>query len=180
MQCYPVWSSSRGTRGELLQTEPIWRPPPWDSLSCGREGHINLFHSCHIHHPACQALLNKSVFSLRTCARGIWKRSGSADGDERVRREESWRAKWEWEGINGREGKYQSAVRGERESLCKRTSKAQDWVVLFTVAANRLTERHSLHFNWREHYLKGVFSKTLAKPPYIIHPELSIATVSVQ
>ncbi|KAK5925275.1 hypothetical protein CgunFtcFv8_017812 [Champsocephalus gunnari] len=43
MQCYPVWSSSKGTRGELLQTEPIWSLPPWDSLSCGRVGHINLF-----------------------------------------------------------------------------------------------------------------------------------------
>lgn len=62
MQCYPVWSSSRGTGGELLQTEPIWRLPPWDSVSCGREGHINLYCTAATStaQPA-RHLLNKSV-----------------------------------------------------------------------------------------------------------------------
>ncbi len=55
--------------------------------------------------------------------------------------------------------------------------------VLFRVAANRLTERHSLHFDWRGYYLRGrIFSKMLGKPPCISLPgsELSVAVVDVE
>lgn len=66
MPCYAVWGSSRGTRGELLESEPIWRLPPWDSLSCSREGHINLFSTAATSttQPA-RRLLSKSVSACR-------------------------------------------------------------------------------------------------------------------
>lgn len=66
MQCCAVWGSSRGTRGELLESEPIWRLPPWDSISCGTEGHINLFSTAATFtaQPV-RRLLNKSVSACR-------------------------------------------------------------------------------------------------------------------
>lgn len=126
MQFYPVWSSSRGTRSELLQTEPIWRLPAGDSLSCGWEGHINPFSTA----AACTArparhLLNKSA----SAGRPEQTEYGRDLAQRREMRE--WEAKkvgdakGAWEGINGHEGKYKSAARGERELLCNRTSKAR-------------------------------------------------------
>lgn len=62
MQRYPLRYSFTENRGEPLQTEPIWRLPPWDSLSCGTKGHINLYSTAATSttQPA-RRLLNKSV-----------------------------------------------------------------------------------------------------------------------
>lgn len=62
MQRYSIRHSFREIRGELLQSEPIWRLPPWDSLSCGTKGHINLCSTAATSttQPA-RRLLNKSV-----------------------------------------------------------------------------------------------------------------------
>lgn len=60
MQRNPVWCSCRRSRGELLQTKPIWRLPPRDLLSCGRNINLDSTSATSTAQPS-SSLLNKSA-----------------------------------------------------------------------------------------------------------------------
>lgn len=60
MQGNPVWCSCRRSRGELLQTKPIWRLPPRDLLSCGRNINLDSTSATSTAQPS-RSLLNKAA-----------------------------------------------------------------------------------------------------------------------
>lgn len=102
MQCYSVWCSSRRNRGELLQTESIWRRSPRDSLSCGRKAHIN---------PDSTA-----ATSTAQPARSLLNKSASAHEPEQkeYRRDLSMLSRGRWESVGRRTLESKVSVGGDK------------------------------------------------------------------
>lgn len=125
---HAVWGSSSRSQIDMLQTKPIWRLPSLGLASHAWEGG-NIFRSS----TAATSSAQPSRCLLNKPQPGESKGYGSIlvlqrETRANAGREQSWRAKWEWEGIIGHLVNYMSVVRGESVAVQTNIKGRFNWV----------------------------------------------------